>query len=59
MDVVKKKLKISMDISKLIIIVQEYEELYNVGHPEYSNILRRDNIWDEIGMKINQPSKYF
>lgn len=59
MDVVKKKPTISMDISRLIIIVQEYEELYNFGHPEYSNILRRDNIWDEIGTKMNQPSKYF
>jgi len=32
---------IIMDIAKLITIVQEYEELYNLKHPHYSNQQRR------------------
>jgi hypothetical protein len=31
-----------MDSAQLIVIVQEYEELYNLGHPDYSNQQRRD-----------------
>jgi len=46
-----------MDIARLITIVQEYEELYNLKHPHYSNQQRRDNIWDEIGKRLNQTGK--
>ncbi|XP_033610344.1 uncharacterized protein LOC117282911 [Cryptotermes secundus] len=42
-----------MDSAQLIVIVQEYEELYNLRHPDYSNQQRRDNIWEEIGRRMN------
>lgn len=45
-----------MDSAKLIIIVQEYEELYNLENPDYSNQQRRDTIC-ENGTSMNQPSK--
>jgi hypothetical protein len=47
-----------MDSGQLIVIVQEYEELYNLRHPDYSNQQRRDNIWEEIGRRMNHLGKY-
>lgn len=47
-----------MDIARLITIVQEYEELYNLKHSHYSNQQRRDNIWEEIGKRLNQTGKF-
>lgn len=47
-----------IDVAKLITIVQEYEELYNLRHPEYSNINRRDNIWHEIGIRMDSTGKW-
>lgn len=47
-----------MDASRLIAIVQEYEEIYNLKHPNYSNQQRRDNIWEEIGNRLNQTGKF-
>ncbi|KAK9872649.1 hypothetical protein WA026_018783 [Henosepilachna vigintioctopunctata] len=45
-----------MDAAQLIVIVQEYEELYNLRNPQYSNQQRRDSIWEEIGRRMNHPS---
>lgn len=47
-----------MDIARLIAIVQEYEELYNLNHPHYLNQQRRDNIWEEIGKRLNQTGNF-
>lgn len=47
-----------MYIAWLITIVQEYEELYNLKHPNYSNQQRRDNIWEEIGNRLNLTGKF-
>lgn len=47
-----------MDVARLITIVQEYEELYNLKHPNYSNQQRRDNIWEEIGNRLNENGKF-
>jgi len=47
-----------MDMAQLITVVQEYEELYNLKHPHCSNQQRRDNIWEEIGKRLNQTSMF-
>ncbi|XP_046683287.1 uncharacterized protein LOC124369353 [Homalodisca vitripennis] len=43
-----------MDVSKLISLVQNYTELYNMRHPEYFNVNRRENCWEEIGAMLGQ-----
>lgn len=43
-----------MDVAKLITLVQNYEELYNMRHAQYFNITRRDNCWEEIGSIMNE-----
>ncbi|CAG4951261.1 unnamed protein product [Parnassius apollo] len=43
-----------MDAAQLIAVVQEYEELYNLRHLFYSNQQRRDNIWEEVGRRLNK-----
>lgn len=48
-----------MDSAQLIIIVEEYKDLYNLRYPDYYNQQRGDSIWEEIGSWMNQPSKYF
>jgi hypothetical protein len=37
-----------MDEYKLIILMQEYECLYNLQHKDYDNNLVKDNCWKEI-----------
>jgi hypothetical protein len=53
------KLLVIVDSAQLIGIVQEYEELYNLRHSDYSNQQRRDNVWEETGRRMNQLGKYF
>ncbi|CAK1591018.1 unnamed protein product [Parnassius mnemosyne] len=43
-----------MDEIALILFVQQYEDLYNLQHPHYMNRQRRDNIWEEIGERMNE-----
>lgn len=47
-----------MENEMLITLVQKYEELYNLKPSQYSNLQRRDNIWEEIGdvMKLSGES---
>lgn len=47
-----------MDEELLITLVQNYEELYNLKHSQYSNLQRRDNIWEEIGDAMKFPGKF-
>lgn len=42
----------------LIVLVQEYKELYDMSDNNYSNVLRRDNIWSEIGKELKESGKY-
>lgn len=42
-----------MDAITLILLVEQYEELYNLQHPLYMNQQRRDNVWEEIGEQMN------
>ncbi|GFG31208.1 hypothetical protein Cfor_07624 [Coptotermes formosanus] len=44
-----------MDDRQLILFVQQYEELYNFKNPNYNNLQRRENIWEEIGQSMKQP----
>jgi hypothetical protein len=37
-----------MDEEKLIILVQEYEGLYNLQHKHYDNSLVKGNCWKDI-----------
>lgn len=46
-----------MDVPKLIMLVQNYPELYNMRHSEYFNNVRRDNCWEEIGGIMNEQGK--
>lgn len=46
-----------MDDSTLIALVQNYEELFNINHKDYSNHPHRDIIWKEIAKTVKQPHK--
>jgi hypothetical protein len=46
-----------MDEGQLIVLVQQYEELYKFISPNYSNRQQRENIWEEIGQLMKQPGK--
>ncbi|CAH0546179.1 unnamed protein product [Brassicogethes aeneus] len=53
--------RINMDgekIEKLILLVNEYEELYDMSNKNYSNQNRREIIWGEIGKKINESGEF-
>lgn len=41
----------------LIALVQDYKELYDMSDNNYSNVLRRDNIWSEIGKELKESGK--
>ncbi|CAG9822199.1 unnamed protein product [Phaedon cochleariae] len=41
-------------IERLILLVNDYNELYDMSNKNYSNQNRRDNIWSEIGKKLNE-----
>jgi hypothetical protein len=49
---------VAMDEGQLILFVQQYEKLYNFKNPNYSNLQRRENIWEEIGQLMKQPGKF-
>jgi hypothetical protein len=49
---------VAMDDRQLILFVQQYEELYNFKNPNYNNLQRRENIWEEIGQSMKQPGKF-
>jgi hypothetical protein len=46
-----------MDSDKLILLVQQYDELYNFKNSNCSNQQRRQNIWDEIGKAMKETGK--
>lgn len=43
---------------RLIILVQEHECLYNLGHKDYDNNLIKDNIWKEIAITLYTTGKH-
>lgn len=40
---------------KLILFVQEYKNLYDLGNTNYHNSLIRENSWEEIGQRLKTP----
>lgn len=42
---------------KLILLVQNYKELYDLSDRYYSNHQRKEEIWREIGEHIGETSK--
>jgi hypothetical protein len=43
---------------KLIEKVREYVFLYDTGHPEYKNIVKKAEAWREISEELDQTSKF-
>jgi hypothetical protein len=48
---------IAMDEEKLIVVVQEYECLYNLEHRDYDNNLIKENSWKEIAEELHTKGK--
>lgn len=46
-----------MDEERLILLVSEYSELYDLSHKNYSNLDIKNNCWKEIGKAIGHPGK--
>lgn len=44
-------------IEKLILLVREYEEIYDTNNRNYSNKLKKDNIWVDIGKQLGEDGK--
>lgn len=42
----------------LITLVSQYPLLYNLNLEDYKNNRKKDNVWSEIGEKLNKTSKY-
>jgi hypothetical protein len=43
---------------KLIEKVREYVFLYDTGHPEYKNLVKKSEAWRDISEELNQTSKF-
>jgi hypothetical protein len=43
---------------KLIEKVREYVFLYDMGHPDYKNLLKKSEAWREISEELNQTSTF-
>ncbi|KAJ4438264.1 hypothetical protein ANN_14203 [Periplaneta americana] len=53
--IVDPKWRAKMEHRKLISFVENYEELYNLRHPHYSNQLVRNKNWDKIANAMKIP----
>jgi len=43
---------------KLIEKVREYMFLYDTGHPEYKNLVKKAEAWRDISKELHQTSKF-
>jgi hypothetical protein len=43
---------------KLIEKVREYVFLYDTGHPEYKNLVKKAEAWRDICKELDQTSKF-
>jgi len=43
---------------KLIEKVREYVFLYDTGHPEYKNLVKKAEAWRDISEELDQNSKF-
>lgn len=50
--------ELTMDEQKLIYLVSNYVDLYDVSSAHYSNHERKQNIWKDIANAMGQPGKY-
>lgn len=47
----------AMDDEFLILLVEEYKELYDPSHNLYMNNVRRNQCWEEIAEKMKSSGK--
>lgn len=40
-------------------MVKKYPMLYDIKHPDYRNIAKREMRWKEIGLRLNKSGKQF
>lgn len=48
----------AMDNEKLIEFVREYKYLYDLSDKRYSDNQKKDQAWNEIGIKLQRDGKY-
>lgn len=59
-DKVKDKVNFSNnDDEELIEIVSSYEILYKLDHPDYKSNMKKDVVWNKIGVLLNKTGKLF
>lgn len=42
---------------ELIETVKKYPILYDLNHPDYKNIRKKDKVWMEIGLELKEAGK--
>lgn len=47
-----------MDNEKLIEFVRDYKYLYDLSDKRYSDNQKKDQAWNEIGIKLNSDGEY-
>lgn len=50
---------VKMEDEKLIEMVRKYEFIYNLKHPKYMDIYKKEMAWKEIGEKVGESGKFF
>lgn len=47
------------DDEELIEIVSRYEILWKLNHPDYKSNIKKDVIWNKIGLQLNKTGKLY
>ena len=48
-----------MDTEKLIGLVRNNVFLYDVGHNDYKNVVKKAEAWRDIAKEVNQDCMYY
>jgi len=48
-----------MDTEKLIGLVRNNVFLYDVGHNDYKNVVKKAEAWRDIAKEVNQDGMYY
>ena len=48
-----------METEKLIGLVRNNVFLYDVGHNDYKNVVKKAEAWRDIAKKVNQDGMYY